>query len=106
MKCVRSFQKVIEIVQSKAKPIDSFVNFYRELNEMLLIETYKCVKVYKYFPNEIIALAKIEWYREKLPRDYGSSYLESSFWFMSYPYKYFNASAFQTPLRYLLKYHF
>lgn len=99
-------QKAVETVKAKATPTDFPINFYRKLNEMLLIETYKCVKVYKYFPDEIIALAKIEWYSDKIPRDYSSDYQESSFGLTSYPYKYFNASAFQTPLRYLLKYHF
>lgn len=99
-------QKAVEVVGTKSTTSDFPVNFYRELNKLLLIEPYRCEKVYKYYSKEIIELAKIEWYSNKSPEIYSTSYQESSFRLVSYPYKYFSPSAYQTPLRFLLKYNF
>lgn len=99
-------RQAIIATKTKKNPEGIPVNFYSILNKMLLKEPYKCNKVYKYFPNEIIELAKIEWYSEKLPTEYSSNYQESSFGLVSYPYDYFSPSALQTPISYLLKYNF
>jgi hypothetical protein len=81
------------------------ISFYRDLFKMLLIDTFRCINIYKLFPELIIQLAELEWYSNKVAGDYDSDYTESSFGFVEYPYKYFNASAFQTPFIYLFRYH-
>jgi len=82
------------------------VSFYRSVIEMLLIETFRCELVYKYFPEIVIALAKIEWFRNKKPTELSMDYSEQSFGLSSHPYEYFSPSANQTPFKYLFKYHF
>ena len=94
--------------KTKSSTTDYRISFYRDLFKMLLVETFRCVNIYRLFPEFIIELSKTEWY-ENIHVDsedyYDTHYLESSFGFKEYPYKYFNASAYQTPFRYLFRYH-
>ncbi|HVM86695.1 MAG TPA: hypothetical protein VMT76_00810 [Puia sp.] len=79
--------------------------FYRDLFKMVLVDTVKCVNLYKLFPEIIIDLAKMEWFSDQQLHRHESEYLEASFGLKSYPYKYFSSSSFQTPFRYLFRYH-
>ncbi|HMU44283.1 MAG TPA: ATP-binding protein [Ignavibacteriaceae bacterium] len=80
-------------------------SFYQDLFKMLLVDTFRCVNVHRFFPEIIIELAKLEWYKDKIADEYDTDYKELSFGLKEYPYKYFNASAFQTPFRYLFRFH-
>ncbi|HZY36694.1 MAG TPA: hypothetical protein VFE53_08610, partial [Mucilaginibacter sp.] len=95
-----------EITIAKRTDSEYPIGFVRELNKLLIVDVYRCEKVYQYFPNEIIELAKVEWYSNKEARIDSSSYTESSFGLVSHPYNYFSASKYQTPFRFLFKYHF
>lgn len=94
--------------KTKSSTTDYRISFYRDLFKMLLVETFRCVNIYKLFPEFIIELSKTEWYKNIRvdPEDYyDTNYLESSFGLTEYPYKYFSASGYQTPFRYLFRYH-
>lgn len=81
-------------------------HFYRDLFKMLLVETFRCVNIYKLFPEMIIELAEMEWYNIKpVTGEFDTDYMESSFGLNEYPYKYFSSSSYQTPFRYLFRYH-
>ncbi len=73
--------------------------------EMLLTECFRCIPVYRLFPDEIIELLKIEWYKSKNAVQYMSDPMVVSFGLPDYPYRYYPLSANQTPIRHLLEYH-
>lgn len=98
-------QKAVELRKKESKELEYKIGFYRELYKMLLEETHKCVRIYELFPELVIELAKIEWYGDNIPQEYSSDYQEQSFGLSKYPYNYFSASAYQTPFRYLFRYH-
>lgn len=97
--------EAIENKLSNSKAGTYPVSFYRDLFKMVLVDTAKCASLYKVFPELIVRLAKMEWYVPMdLVRREGDS-PEAACGLTSYPYKYFSASAFQTPFRYLFRYH-
>jgi hypothetical protein len=102
-------QNSIEARKTNSTTTEYKISFYREFFEMLLKETFRCVKVYNLYPEQIINLAELEWYKgsesdgEYL--DYSHDYRERSYGLRSYPYDYFSPSAYQTPFRYLFRYH-
>jgi len=80
-------------------------SFYEDLFKMILVDTVKCVGLYKILPELIMDIARMEWYSDRILENHESDYLEASFGLVSYPYKYFSASAYQTPFRYWFRYH-
>jgi hypothetical protein len=97
--------KTLDFNKEKDRKVETYI--YRELAKTLLVDAFKYIKVYKYFPDQIITLAKMQWYYKvkHQPHQYYGSMLENSWGLKDYPSKYFNASANQTPFRYLIKFH-
>jgi hypothetical protein len=98
-------KKAIEGKAAKTVNLDYDVSVYKDLFKLILIETFRCVPFYKICPDLVVELAKLEWYSYTSRNEYDTSYRESSFGLVKYKYDYFSPSAFQTPFRYLFRYH-
>lgn len=97
--------KTFQVVKGKSEEIEPDLGLIRILRTMLLVETYLCENVYKFFPDFIIELAISEWISNTVKEKYSCDYWEASFGLSLSPDGYFSPSANQTPFKYLFKYH-